>query len=195
MDERFAAAVAALDAANGADPFRLRFQGVEHPKELLHAELLTAWIRRLVPDPGAELLLAARAHHLRRWERPRADYPAGRHGYLRWRRDAHGWHAEIAEPILRVAGYDEETVKRTANLIAKRVQGDDPEGQTMEDGLCLVFLETQLDELAGKLDREKMIDILRKSWAKMSAVARELALGLAFSPSEFDLVREALGQE
>ena len=33
------------------------------------------------------LLLAARAHHLRRWELPRDSYPVGRAGYLRWRRD------------------------------------------------------------------------------------------------------------
>ena len=40
-------------------------------------------------DPAATeaQVLAARAHHLRRWVVPRTSYPEGRAGYLRWRTD------------------------------------------------------------------------------------------------------------
>lgn len=192
--DRFARAIELIDAANAADPNTLAFQGEPRPKEQLHAELLTAWVRKLLPLPAEELLLAARAHHIRRWERPRATYPAGRGGYLRWRRDAHRWHAEITAPLLREAGYDDDAfVARVSALIAKTAPPGDADAQALEDGLCLVFLETQLDELAGRIDHDKMVGILRKSWRKMSPAGREAALGLAFRPSEFSLVREALG--
>ena len=62
----------------------------------------------------------------------------------------------------------------------------------LDDGVCLVFLETQLDELAGRLDREKMLGVLRKTWAKMSTQGRAAALALTFSQSERTLVAEAL---
>lgn len=189
----FERAIELIDAANAGDPNTLTFHGQSHPKELLHAELLTAWVRKLRPSPSEELLLAARAHHLRRWERPRAAYPPGRGGYLRWRRDAHHWHAEITAPLLREARYGDPIVGQISALISKSAPPGDADAQALEDGLCLVFLETQLDELAGRLDHQKMVDILRKSWRKMSPPAREAALGLAFSPAEFSLVREALG--
>jgi hypothetical protein len=158
---RLARAIAAIDAANADDPNTLTFRGEVHPKELLHAELLTEWIRKLRPDAGDALLLAARAHHLRRWERPRADYPAGRSGYLRWRRDANRWHAEIAAPLLREAGYDAATIEHASELIARRPPLTDPDRQALEDGVCLVFLERQLDEFAGRTEHEKVVDILR----------------------------------
>jgi hypothetical protein len=185
-------AIVAIDRANAGDPNTLAFRGEVRPKELLHAELLTSWVRKLRPEAGDALLLAARAHHLRRWERPRADYPAGRHGYLRWRRDANQWHAEIAAPLLREAGYDEPTIERAAELIARRPPLSDPDRQALEDGVCLVFLETQLDEVAGRIAHDTMVDILRKSWRKMSEAGRQAALELAFSPAEAALVREAL---
>ena len=93
-DPRLPTALAAIDAANAADPNCMTVDGVERPKELAHAEMVTEWVRRLRPDPSEALLLAARAHHLRRWAVPRSTYPDGRAGYLRWRRDMHQRHAE-----------------------------------------------------------------------------------------------------
>ena len=78
--DRFAAAIAAIDQANADDPNRLVVDGVARPKEQAHAEMMTAWVRRLDPDADEAQLLAARAHHLRRWTLPRTDYPDGRAG-------------------------------------------------------------------------------------------------------------------
>ena len=172
-DDRFERAITAIDAANADDPVRIVVRGAKRPKELAHAELVTEWVRRLDPAPSDELLLAARAHHLRRWVIPRSSFPAGRSGYLRWRKAEHEQHARDVALLLDAAGYDESTVIRVQDLVRKRGLGRDPaardpEAQTLEDALCLVFLETQLTALASRHDDDKMIDILRKSAAKMS---------------------------
>lgn len=193
-DSPFARAIAAIDAANAEDPTRIETADGPRPKELVHAELLSAWVPRLRPDASEELLLAARAHHLRRWTVPRDSYPAGRAGYLRWRTYLHDVHAEGATDILAAAGYQAATVARVQAIIRKQHLRDDPEVQTLEDALCLVFLELQLDELTASLaDETKMVDVLRKSWAKMSPAGREFALGLNLTPAGLALLRRALG--
>jgi Domain of unknown function (DUF4202) len=192
--ERFDAAIALVDAANSGDANTLTVAGVPHPKEAAHSEMLTLWVRKLAPEPSDELLLAARAHHIRRWERPRNDYAEGRGGYLRWRIDAEQFHADVAADLMRQAGYHDEAIERVRSLIAKKglATKQDAELQALEDGLCLVFLETQLNEIAGRIDREKMISILRKTWKKMSADGQRHALELTFNLGERDLIAEAL---
>ncbi|MEE8474578.1 MAG: DUF4202 family protein, partial [Myxococcota bacterium] len=83
---RLAAALAAIDAANRDDPNTLEVRGERRPKELAHAELVSEWVRRLRPEASEALLLAARAHHVRRWEIPRDRFSKDRPGYLRWRK-------------------------------------------------------------------------------------------------------------
>ena len=197
MDEsdRFARAIASIDAANAADPNAMHYGGTDRPKELLHAELLTRWVNTLRPDAPEALRLAARGQHIRRWEHPRSAYPDGRSGYLRWRAGLYTFHAEETAKLLKQSGYEDETVARVSGIIRKQGLGRDPDVQAIEDGLCLVFLETQLDELAGKLDRQKMLTVLRKTWKKMSPVARQLALELTFGPDERELIAEALESE
>src|SRR4051812_20101271 len=113
---RFDRAIAAIDAANADDPNRIVVRGVERPKELAHAELMTEWVGRLRPDAGEALLLAARAHHIRRWTSPRSDYPEGRKGYLRWRTDLHKVHADAVGHILEAEGYDAATIARVQDV-------------------------------------------------------------------------------
>ncbi len=97
---RLETAAAAIDEANAADPNRITVRGTTEPLALAHGRLAAEWIDRLVPDADDTLKLAARAHHLRRWELPRADYPEGRAGYLRWRRDQKRRHAADVEALL-----------------------------------------------------------------------------------------------
>ncbi len=189
----FARAIAAIDAANAEDPTRIQTAEGLRPKELVHAELLTAWVGRLNPEASEALLLAARAHHLRRWTLPRNSYPPGRTGYLRWRTRLHDIHAEAAAAILATAGYEADTIERVQTIIRKEHLRDDPEVQTLEDALCLVFLDRQLDELTASIaDEAKMVSVLRKSWAKMSPAGREFALGLDLTAAGLALVRRAL---
>jgi len=191
-DALFEKAISAIDAANAVDPTLVPTPDGPRPKELVHAELMTAWVRRLRPDASEALLLAARAQHIRRWESPRSSFPEGRTGYLRWRTQLYRFHADTAAALLREAGYGEDVAGRVGALIRKELLGRDPDAQAIEDALCLVFLELQLGDVAGKMDREKLITVLRKTWTKMSPDARRLALELALPEAERELVAAAL---
>ncbi len=192
MDSRFHRAIQAIDAANAADPNVITARGATRPKELVHAELVTEYVGRLRPDAGEPLLLAARAHHIRRWQIPRASYPDGRTGYLRWRRALHDFHAAETARILEAEGYDADVVARTGEIIRKLDLAHDPDVQTLEDALCLVFLETQYDALAAQLGDDKIVDVTRKTLRKMSAEGRRLALSLDYSARGRALLEKAL---
>ena len=190
-EERLAAALAAIDAANTADTNRITIRGVEQPKELGHAALVTEWVQRLTPEPSEALLLAARAHHLRRWTIPRASYPLGRSGYLRWRKELHEQHARDVADILAGVGYDDTEIARVQDLVRKHRLGKDPEVQVLEDALCLVFVETQFHDLAARTDDEKMVDVVAKTLKKMSPAAIKLAVELELSPEDSALLARA----
>lgn len=185
---RFERAIAAIDAVNREDPNTLVVGGATRPKELAHADLMTGWVRRLDPDATEAQLLAARAHHLRRWSIPRTRYPAGRAGYLRWRTALRKQHAREVADLLETVGYDGATIDRVRAIVNKEGLGrgggtGDAAVQTHEDALCLVFLETQLSDLARSVGDDKVVDVVRKTATKMSpravALAAELPLGEA----------------
>ena len=58
---------------------------------------------------------------------------------------------------MRGHGWDEATIARVEDLVHKRGLGkvSDADVQALEDALCLVFIETQYDELAAKLDDDQ----------------------------------------
>jgi hypothetical protein len=190
--QKFAAVLRRFDQENSRDPNREIAGGVSHPRELLYAQRLTDWVLRLAPDASETLRLAARCQHICRWESPRENYPMTRAGYLKWRADLKKFHAEKSGAILREAGYDEETIHRVQDLNLKKDFPNDPETRTLEDALCLVFLEFQLAALAAKSDDDKMINALRKSWAKMTEAARTEALKLNYGGREKTLLQRAL---
>jgi uncharacterized protein DUF4202 len=192
-EQRLAAALTAIDAANAADPNRIVIRGVEQPKELGHAMLVTEWVHQLAAEPSEALLLAARAHHLRRWTVPRSSYPSGRSGYLRWRKDLHEQHARDAAEILASVDYDATLIERVQDLVRKRRLGKDPEVQVLEDALCLVFVETQFHDLAARVDDDKMVDVVAKTLKKMSPAAVALALDIDLSPEDRALLMRAAG--
>jgi hypothetical protein len=176
--ERFEQAMAAIDAANADDPETIVVRGARRPKELAHAELMTEWVRDLDPDADEAQLLAARAHHLRRWSIPRSTFPDGRAGYLRWRTTLNRQHAADVGAILAGAGYDSMTIDRVQRIIRKEALKTDAAVQTHEDALCLVFLETQLVELLDRLGEDKSVDVIAKTLRKMSPKGIDVALGL-----------------
>ena len=191
--ERLGRALAAIDAANADDPNSIVVHGEPRPKELAHAELVSGWVVMLRPDASEALRLAARAHHVRRWEIARASFPADRAGYHRWRVALQAHHARIAGELLAGAGYTPEEIARVQDLVRKRGLGRDPEVQPLEDALCLVFLETQLADTTDRLGDDKMVDIIRKTAAKMSASGLAAAGTLPIRDHDRHLIDEALG--
>ena len=189
---RFRAALARFDAANAADPNRELWQGVEYPKELLYSQRMSGWLERFAPDASEELRLAVAAQHIRRWESPRSDYPEGKAGYKQWRSELARFHAETAGAILADVGYDDETIRRVQGLIRKEQLKRDAEAQCLEDVACLVFLESYFADFAQKHDEAKLIDILQKTWKKMSPEGHAAALGLVLPEGASELVHKAL---
>ena len=190
---RFSEAWRRFDEANGQDPNLILVDGVSHPQELLYAKRLTDWVVRLDPNASESLLLAARSQHLCRWTIPRHTYEMTRAGYLRWRSNLKQFHAGKSAEILRQVGYDEETINRVRSLNLKKLLGHDSDCQVLEDALCLVTLQYQLTDLIAKTEPAKMVEILRKTWKKMSPEAHAQALRLPFSETERRVIEEALG--
>jgi hypothetical protein len=190
---RFSRAIARFDQENRQDPNQVVVQGAEYPQELIYSFRLTDWVLRLHPDASEPLLLAARCQHICRWTIPRSSYEMTRAGYLRWRTELRKFHALKSEEILREVGYREEIITRVRELNLKKNLGTDPECQVLEDALCLVTLEYQLTDLVAKTEPAKMVQILQKTWKKMSPPAHAAALALSYSESEKQLLAEALG--
>jgi Domain of unknown function (DUF4202) len=193
--QRFQKALQRFDEENSRDPHRILVDGKPHPRELAYAGWLTDWVSKLAPEASEILRLAARSQHLCRWMIPRNSYDMTRAGYLRWRADLKQFHAGKSGEILREVGYEEDVIQRVQELNLKKGLGKDPECQTLEDALCLVTLQYQLGELVAKTAPEKMVEILAKTWKKMSPAAREHALKLSFPDCEKELIERALGRK
>ena len=192
-DDRHRAAIAVIDAANADDPFTLEYAGEARPKEQLHAELMTEWVLRLRPDADEALLLAARAHHVKRWLIPRSEFPPGRRPYLRWRQALHAVHAALAASLLEPLGYSRAELQRVEDLIAKRPdRAQDADAQALEDALSLVFFQTQLDATLPGLDEAQARRVLGRTWRKMSADGRGAVRALPLSDAGRAAIRTAI---
>jgi hypothetical protein len=182
-----------IDQAHRADPGRTP-DG--RPAELAYADQVESWVARMVPDAGPVLLLAARCQHLERWSVPRATYPEGKAGYLAWRRSLYTKQAERARALLIEAGFGPGEAAEAATWVSKTGLKSNPGTQALEDAAVLVFLESEIGAFAAQhseYPRDKFVDILRKTWRKMSPRAQELALGLSLPPAVASLVAEAVG--
>ena len=189
---RFETALSRIDAANGADPTRRTFEGREYPYALLYGMRMTHWLAQLEPDATEAVQLAVRAQHICRWMIPRSAYPMDRTGYYRWRIRLYDFHAETAGRILAEVGYDEATIAEVQNLLRKRELKSNPQTQLLEDVACLVFLENDFSQLAREHEEAKMIDILRKTWRKMSARGQAATLQVPMAAGDRALIEKAL---
>ena len=173
----------AIDAYNQKDP-----QGREFP----YSEKLTTWVLKLNPNPSEALHIAARGQHIGRWMSPRQSYPMDRGGYLRWREDLKRFHAKTVGDLMSQAGYSETEIDPVKQIILKKNFQSNADAQTIEDALCLVFLENQFEELRRKTADPKMIDIIQKTWRKMSEKGKQLALGMELPEQHKILIQKAL---
>lgn len=188
--ERVRLAMERFDAANAEDPNQ---EPDGSPKELLYGQRMSAWLDRLDPNAPDEVRLAVRAQHIRRWEIPRSSYPSGRRAYLKWRRDLGRFHADVAGSIMRDCGFEEETVARVQGIIRKERFKIDPWAQLLEDVACLVFLEHYFDSFAETQEEASMVNILQRTWRKMSDQGHQAALTINYPPPCAALLKKALG--
>lgn len=189
---RFREAIERIDRLNSADPNRVTRDGIELGYEFYFSCLLFAKVVSFCEEASEALLIAARSQHICRWEIPRANYPKGRAGYLKWRADLKCFHADKTASILTELNYSTEFIETVRTINLKKDLKGNPESQAMEDALCLVFLESQFSEFRLKTTEEKMVSILQKTWAKMSEHGKSTALGLMLGEEEARLVGLAL---
>ena len=195
QNTQFNNTLTAFDLANSQDPNRETVNGIEVAKELLYGQRMSEKLQAFYPEASCELQLAARSQHICRWKSARSDYPMDRQGYKRWRLDLAQLHGDIAGQIMTEKGYDDDAVQRVKDLLLKRGLKRDDEVQILEDVICLVFIEFYLEDFATKHDEAKLIDIIRKTWNKMSSQGHEAALRLPLSEAMLALVSKALAPD
>jgi len=182
----------AFDKANSADPNTELINGTETPKELIYGQRMTSVIESYAPNADIALKLAARCQHICRWESPRSNYEMNRVGYLTWRADLKKFHAKKASEILEKLNFDPEVIERVSFLLQKKKLKKDTDTQTLEDVICLVFLEHYYEAFFQKHTDEKIIDIVQKTWNKMSKKGHDAALKLSYSNKGLSLIQKAL---
>lgn len=176
---RFDAAIAAFDAANAEDPNKEIVAGKALPKELVYAQRMSEMLDRFAPDAPESVRLAVRAQHIQRWKTPRNSYPMDRQGYLQWRTGLYKFHADTAARLMLEVGYDDETIERVRTAVGKKGLKVNAETQMLEDVTDLVFMEHYLEGFAAQhpdYDEARWIEIIRKTWKKMSDQGRNFVL-------------------
>lgn len=181
-----------FDNYNKQDPNTVSWEGVTYPAEFFYALQLHNWVKKLQPNASEALLLASRCQHIGRWKIARNNYPMNKAGYYKWRTELAKFHADTATDFLLQAGYDDATIKQVAKILLKQQLKTDPDVQTMEDALCLVFLQYQYNDFIAKHEDEKVIRILQKSWNKMNKAGRDAAVTLPMTGRGQALLAKAL---
>ncbi|MEJ1973494.1 MAG: DUF4202 domain-containing protein [Lacunisphaera sp.] len=190
--DAYAQARTLIDAAHAADPKRTT-DG--RAAELAYADRMETWVDRAAAEPTPLLRLAARCQHLERWSVPRTSFPDGKVGYLKWRQSLYRKQADRAQELLLQASVPAAEAAEAATWISKSAMKTNPGTQALEDAACLVFLENEIEAFAAQhadYPREKFVDIIRKTWKKMSPRGQALAGTIALPPAIGALVQEAI---
>ncbi len=191
-DKKFENAIQLFDKANSYDPNTEVLNGKDYPKELLYSMRMTDKLSQFESKASESVRLAARCQHICRWEIPRDSFEMNRNGYLTWRRELTKFHAKKAMEILKEVGYSEEIINNVAFLLQKKQLKRNEETQLLEDVICLVFLEFYFERFSEKYSEEKLIDIIKKTWLKMSEKGHKAALSLNYAKKPKELILRAI---
>lgn len=181
-----------IDELNAQDPNTENVNAERIAKELIYGQRMSITLSKFEKNPSEALQIAARAQHICRWEIPRNQYPMDRVGYLKWREELKKFHAAKTSEIMSEVGYDQEMIDRVSFLIQKKKLKKDEGTQILEDVICLVFLEFYYTDFFEKHSDEKVIDILQKTWRKMSEQGQKAALKLSYTEKGLQLIQKAI---
>lgn len=182
--DRLAAVFARIDAENAQDPTTIDDAGTARPQALVYGERMTARLAKLSPEASDLVRIAARAQHVRRFDVPRGSYPMDKPGYFAWRNALKIHHAEVVGRLMAETGWSADEIARVGSIVRKERLKRDPDAQTIEDCAALVFLEHEFAAFGAKYTDEKIVDIVAKTWAKMSEAGHAAALALVPSLPE-----------
>mmetsp|Transcript_2258 Transcript_2258/g.2890 ORF Transcript_2258/g.2890 Transcript_2258/m.2890 type:complete len:243 (-) Transcript_2258:103-831(-) len=193
-----------IDALNAQDPrIDVDEGGRSYPKELLYGKRMTTCLNSFCPNSSDLLQIAARGQHIARWKSKRSDYPVGRSGYLKWRSDLYSFHGDILSSIMLEEGYEKAEADKIYYILSKKgiksqeAAKRDYDSQTIEDVACLVFLKHYWKPFTSSQDdinEEKLINIVQRTWKKMSDKGHNAALKLDLPPEELKVINKALSQ-
>ena len=192
MSVRLGNVLAAIDEANARDPMPADADGKTLPRALLYGRRMSAALAEFAPDAPEVLRIAVRAQHIERWIIPRASYPEGRIAYLKWRKDLQQHHAKSCGELMRLVGYGEEDIAKVGALLRKEDLKYDSLTQTLEDVICLVFLQYEAPDFIALHDDDKVRDILVKTARKMSPAGLAAAGKLGLEHRLAKLLAQAL---
>jgi hypothetical protein len=190
--DRLAKVLSLIDECNQKDPNQELDKGISYPKEWLYGQRMSRCLLHFEPRASEPLQIAARAQHIERWKIPRSDYPMDRIGYLKWRTFLYQFHANRVSLMMQSEGYEKSAIEQTESLLLKKNLKSNSEMQTLEDVICLVFLENYFLNFSKEHDEEKIISILKKTWSKMSEKGQIEALRLSMSKKATELIQKAL---
>lgn len=192
MANKLAKVLQGIDSINQEDPNKVTVDGKPSSKELVYSRRMSNCLAVFEPNASEQLTIAAHGQHIARWKIPRDSYPKTRAGYLKWRKDLGVYHGDQLAKIMKSEDYSAEDIERVRTIVGKKGIKSDLEIQIFEDVICLVFIEHYLEPFALNHDEEKIIDIIRKTWAKMSSSGHEAALQISLSDPVKHLVSQAL---
>ncbi len=192
QNSRLQQVLALIDTENREDPNQVQAEGQSWPKEYLYSRRMSKTLADFVPDAPELLQIACRAQHIKRWSIPRAGYPMDRAGYKRWRSELAQFHGDLTAKLMASVGYGEDEQHRIQDLLLKKQLKRDPQVQMLEDVICLVFIRHYLEDFATRHSEEKLVDIIRKTWGKMSPDGHAAALQIPLSSQMQALVGKAL---
>jgi len=193
MQSKLTKAILMIDEINKQDPNVVIVDGETTQVELVYGQRMSAVLSDFIPDAPLTLSIACRAQHIKRWAIPRSDYPAGRTGYLTWRKSLGAMHADLAMDVAKRIDCDDNDIAAVGQMLRKEKLKKEPLVQSLEDVACLVFLTYYLTPFCEKHTEEKLISIIQKTWNKMSDAGHEAALKLPFTPAQTQLLTKALG--
>lgn len=187
------------DAANSKDPNLEIEDGKEVAKELLYSHRMLDMLNRFLPDADDVAKLSVAAQHIERWKSPRSDYPMDRKGYHLWRTNLYKFHAETAAKILEEVGFDEAKIERVKLAIGKKNLKKNQDTQILEDIAALTFMEHYMMVMYlnyPQYDEEKWIDIIIRTWKKMSPQAHDFALSgnVKLPPDLVPVIQKAIAK-
>lgn len=180
----FNSAIKKFDDYNAADP---------KGNEVVYAQRMSDRLNKFSPDAAEHIQLAIRCQHIGRWQIPRNTYPDGKKGYIAWRNKLKDHHAEIAGRIMTECGYDQAMIGKVQDLLEKKDLRNNADTQLLEDVVCMVFVEFYLEDFAAKHDDAKVIDILKKTFRKMTPAAIAVATQFDLPLRSKDLLGRSAG--
>ena len=192
LSSNFQPATEALKAAHLQDPTVEFIDSKSVPAEWLYTKRLLDCMRQVYPEASEKLMIAAYCQHLYRWEIKRSDYPEGRIGYYQWRNFLGDYQAKKAQTILKSSGYTDRFISEVLDILKKLNIHLLDEAQKLEDVVCLVFLEHYMNDFMQGRSEAQLIQIVRKTWGKMSDRAHHIALKLNLPEPTRRIVKQAL---